>query len=146
GLVNSSINGVYYNPDVTYIPPPKVDGSLYPDADFGAARVNGFDSDTHTVDLSTYRGRYDTFNVSYSGTPVRYSISVVKIGASSYSPSTKCPSYSSWSEKYSGYCYYTHMPSGSYNFFDGDNSDFYVSRCNAIQDVYDHATKKCTPG
>ncbi|OIQ77365.1 neisseria PilC protein [mine drainage metagenome] len=30
GMRNSAVNGVYYNPTITYLPPPKVDGSLYP--------------------------------------------------------------------------------------------------------------------
>src|SRR3546814_13792124 len=55
-LVNSDVNGVYFNPTVTYTPPVKADGISYPNADFANAPVNGFKSVGTKLDLSTYAG------------------------------------------------------------------------------------------
>src|SRR3546814_16765680 len=63
-LVNSDVNGVYFNPTVTYTPPVKADGSSYPNADFANAPVNGFKSGGTKVTLSTYDG---SRNTSWSG-------------------------------------------------------------------------------
>ncbi len=150
GLIDSDVNGVYYNPTVTYTLPPKADGTLNAASDFSAALVNGFDSSSAAVDLGTYRGRYDSSDGNYSGTPVQYSIAVAKVGASSYTPSNSCPSGSSASGKYDGYCYFTSQPSIAFNFYDISNGDFYVSRCSSVSDVYDYNGSlnkdKCYPG
>lgn len=49
-------NKIYYNPQVTYIPPLKADGSSFPDVSFTAAPLDGFHSylghGATTVDLS----------------------------------------------------------------------------------------------
>jgi len=37
-------NKLYYNPNVTYVPPPKADGSFYPDSDFSNAYVSGYNT------------------------------------------------------------------------------------------------------
>ena len=57
---NNSYNGVYYNPDITYLVPLYSDGSGYPNSSFTAAKTNGF-SGTTTVDLSS---RFRTGNDS----------------------------------------------------------------------------------
>jgi type IV pilus assembly protein PilY1 len=154
GLVNSDVNGVYYNPTVTYTPPPKADGaSFYPDADFSAALITGFDTGSHKVDLSTYRGAYDTYNANYIGTPVPYSISVPKVGATPYKPDSSCPddTYISGGAE-PGYCAFndrSNPPDVPFNFF-ATNGYYYVSRCKSISDVYTYARKAkdeyCTPG
>ncbi|MCG3188868.1 MAG: hypothetical protein LKCHEGNO_01058 [Burkholderiaceae bacterium] len=57
GYVSAQCNGVYYNPSITYLPPIQVSStgtiSSYADASFTAARVNGYDSGSTAVDLST---------------------------------------------------------------------------------------------
>lgn len=153
GLVNAGVNGVYYNPGtpLPYAPPPKADGTtFYPASNFAAAPISGFDASSPTVDLSTYRGRYDSADSRYEGTPVAYSISIAKVGAASYTPRTSCPSGSSASGTYSGYCYFTSTPSIPFNFYSLGNHDYYVSRCNSISDVYEYngslGSSKCYPG
>ncbi|MGB1478955.1 MAG: pilus assembly protein [Marinobacter salsuginis] len=52
---SSDVNKIYYDPDVTYLPPFKPDGSgRYPNSSYTNAPVNGFDSNSATDDLSTY--------------------------------------------------------------------------------------------
>jgi len=151
-LIDSDVNGVYYNPTVIYLPPPKSDGTLYPNADFGAARVNGFDTSSNTVNLGTYRGAYDTYNVNYVGTPVQYSISVAVEGAANYSPASSCPEDTKISgSAQPGYCYFTdnnNVPSAPFSFFDVGNGYFYVSRCDNIEDKYTYSSSggTCAPG
>ncbi|WP_350016972.1 PilC/PilY family type IV pilus protein [Rhodanobacter sp. IGA1.0] len=56
GVRNSSVNGVYYNPSVTYSAPPKADGSFYPDSpSLTGAYKDGF-RDTSTTDITQYSG------------------------------------------------------------------------------------------
>ncbi|GLQ87968.1 hypothetical protein GCM10007898_15360 [Dyella flagellata] len=61
-LTSSSINGAYYNPNITYAPPQQVNGSLYPAPSFTAAWVDGFNHSTGTVNLSNYNGSKDSSN------------------------------------------------------------------------------------
>ncbi len=53
GARSSQCNQVYYNPSITYTPPIKADGTRYPDMSFTAAKVDGFDSSSTTVNLNT---------------------------------------------------------------------------------------------
>jgi type IV pilus assembly protein PilY1 len=48
---NYGFNTIYYNPNLTYAPPVDADGIEFPDADFGAALADGFDSSSSTTDL-----------------------------------------------------------------------------------------------
>ncbi len=152
GSLSDNSELVYYNPTATYTLPPKAYGTtLYPATSFGAALVNGFATSSNAVDLSTYRGAYDSFDTSYVGTPVEYSVSVADAGATTYSPGSACPTNTQSSTKYKGYCYFTSksaVPAVPFNFFDGSNSYFYVSRCNSINDIYTDSTSggTCAPG
>lgn len=61
-LLSPTYNKLYYNPDVTYEPPLKADGTSYPDSDFYNARINGFDSSSAQVNLNTnYRAVMDDY-------------------------------------------------------------------------------------
>ena len=60
GFISSSINGVYYNPAITYDPPysstakPPLLVGRYPDSSFSAARLDGFLSNQGTTNIGTY--------------------------------------------------------------------------------------------
>jgi type IV pilus assembly protein PilY1 len=53
GLRSSQCNQVYYDPATTYLPPVYADGTSYPNASFTAAKTNGFDSASTTVNLNS---------------------------------------------------------------------------------------------
>lgn len=144
-LINSSINGVYYNPTVTYAPPPSAGGGSYAQSSFSNAPVNGFVTNGSSVDLSSYRGIYDSNDTSYMASSVQYSISVPIVGATAYTPGN-CPvnANAGNSSKYPGYCWSNILPSKT-TFFDTTN-DAYYSRCNSVSDVYNATNNSCTPG
>lgn len=52
---SSDVNKIYYDPDVTYVPPFKPDGSgRHPNSSYTSAPVNGFDPNSQTDNLSQY--------------------------------------------------------------------------------------------
>jgi type IV pilus assembly protein PilY1 len=53
GARSSQCNQIYYNPNVTYEPPVDADGNLYPNSSFTAAKRDGFDTSSGTINLST---------------------------------------------------------------------------------------------
>ncbi|MGH8235172.1 MAG: PilC/PilY family type IV pilus protein, partial [Rhodanobacteraceae bacterium] len=83
-LIDASNNGLYYDPTVTYTPPPQADGTAYTSyTDMTNVPVDAFGvTTTAQVNLYTYNGNYDTqqcgggvcansvlqYNVSYAGT------------------------------------------------------------------------------
>jgi type IV pilus assembly protein PilY1 len=108
-LISSTINGVYYNPTVNYVPPTKADGTSYPAATgLTSAWVDGFASPTTAVDLTQYNGAYESyfsrggagtgasqvdFNTSIS-TTVSNSYAATQTGTqtSTYDATLVCPS------------------------------------------------------
>lgn len=68
GYVSAQCNGVYYNPSITYVPPVQVSStgtiSDYPNASFTAARMNGYNSSSTAVDLSTNFQAWTTSSVN----------------------------------------------------------------------------------
>jgi type IV pilus assembly protein PilY1 len=75
GMRNSSVNGVYYNPTVTYSPPPQVNGSPYPNnaaSSFPSAYSDpvgsACTSGCSTTDVTRASGSYGDSNGSNSGT------------------------------------------------------------------------------
>lgn len=52
GYVSSQCNGVYYNPNITYLPPVDSTGAVYPNSSFTAAWKDGYKTSDGTVDLS----------------------------------------------------------------------------------------------
>lgn len=56
GVRSSNVNGVYYNPTITYTPPPNADGTSYPNASFPDAWVDGFNTGRGTADVTRYNG------------------------------------------------------------------------------------------
>jgi len=99
-LRNAAKNGVYYNPDITYTPPLKADGTSYPNSpSLTGAYKDGF-RDTSTTDVTQYSSPsvsnsyfkyYTSFTIAtkndYAGTP-NYTYSCPS-GYYSYSK-TKC--------------------------------------------------------
>ena len=70
-LASPLFNSIYYNPDATYEPPIRADGTRYPDSNFNNAPVNGYDSSSSRVDLATgYRAIMDDYTVSPGGKAV----------------------------------------------------------------------------
>jgi len=71
GYQSSQCNGVYYNPNITYLPPLDSTGASYADASFTAARDNGFDSGSTARDLNSAfianRFSPESANTTYSG-------------------------------------------------------------------------------
>lgn len=66
-MIDSSNNGVYYNPTITYTPPVKADGTAYPNAvSLVSAWLDGFNQAAGSVDLTNYNGSSDTGYVNYS--------------------------------------------------------------------------------
>lgn len=57
-LRNSSINGVYYNPSITYSPPVHQDGSSYPNASFPTAWRDGFNTSSGSTNIQFYSSPY----------------------------------------------------------------------------------------
>lgn len=53
GYRSSQCNGIYYNPHITYTLPIKADGTSYPNANFFAAKTDGYAANPGTVNLST---------------------------------------------------------------------------------------------
>ena len=47
----SGVNLVFYNPNITYAPPIKADGSLYPAATYNNAYDNGYAQSGNKTDL-----------------------------------------------------------------------------------------------
>ncbi|KGI77935.1 pilus assembly protein [Oleiagrimonas soli] len=64
GLRDSLVNGTYYDPGQIYSPPPKADGSYYPDSGsdannpLGTAYIDGFHTSYGTQDVTQYYGSY----------------------------------------------------------------------------------------
>ncbi|MDX1757274.1 MAG: PilC/PilY family type IV pilus protein [Marinobacter sp.] len=52
-LAAATVNKAYYDPTVRYEPPVKSDGTFYSDASYTSAPINGYDSSSATIDLST---------------------------------------------------------------------------------------------
>ncbi|HSI44460.1 MAG TPA: PilC/PilY family type IV pilus protein [Methylotenera sp.] len=71
GYHSSQCNAIYYNPNITYLPPLDANKNAYPDATFTAAKDSGFDSSTTTRDLNSQftanRFEPDAANTAYSG-------------------------------------------------------------------------------
>ncbi|MCP1375496.1 pilus assembly protein [Dyella lutea] len=68
-------NGTYYNPGVTYSPPPTADGGSYPNSPgIGNAFADGFkdQSTNHEVDVTQYSGSYDYYEQFTATVPSYY--------------------------------------------------------------------------
>ncbi|WP_130620385.1 pilus assembly protein [Dyella amyloliquefaciens] len=94
-LVSSSVNGVYYNPQTTYSPPPLANPAAtpnaYPDASFVSAWINGFKQSAGTVNLSRYDGSSDSSKNGANSSSLAYSKSYSNT-SNTYSPTMVCNS------------------------------------------------------
>jgi type IV pilus assembly protein PilY1 len=59
GYKSHLCNTVYYNPNITYVPPKNADGTNFANASFTAARYDGFNSGSSTRNLSNNYIAYD---------------------------------------------------------------------------------------
>lgn len=83
-LQDASINGTYYSPNVIYSPPPKADGTSYPNSpSISNAYYDGFTntSASSAKDVTQYSGSYDYYTKVTS-----------KVAAGSYPPEAGCNS------------------------------------------------------
>ena len=71
GYHSSQCNAIYYNPNITYLPPLDADKNVYSDANFTAARDSGFDTSTTARNLNSEftANRFEpaAANTAYSG-------------------------------------------------------------------------------
>ncbi|HEX5960399.1 MAG TPA: PilC/PilY family type IV pilus protein [Rhodanobacteraceae bacterium] len=93
-LINASNNGVYYNPAVTYTPPPYANGAAYASqTDITNVPQNGITGANGSIDLTRYDGRYEcnhsqSCGLNSDGSPrghIYFSKSVQSTTASTYS-------------------------------------------------------------
>jgi type IV pilus assembly protein PilY1 len=137
-LTSADVNGVYYNPAVTYRPPIKADGTRYPDAKFEAAWVDGFGTTTNTVDLSSYDGSKDVSRNGYSSSSIGYTETFTKTTTNTYTPTYVCEKGDTLVTSGSN--------SGKCAKVSGRNTTYYAPNtptCNG-SDTYSSSTKLCT--
>jgi len=118
GPVTNSVNGVYYDPSVTYTPPVNADGTSYTSyTTFPYAPVDGFSPGSTATyeDITSYQSPYASYKYYYSPT-------------SSERGPTSCQSGTSPSSKYPGSCY---SKNGSLSpapaFYDNSNDYYYYT-------------------
>ncbi len=93
---NYQYNRLFYNPNNTYLPPVKADGSRYPDSSYTNAWLNGFQTSAGTWDLSVNFPAVTNYGTSVSGNDPRRSTSIANVSAyyhlySGTSPATPDP-------------------------------------------------------
>ncbi len=59
GYKSHLCNTIYYNPNITYVPPKNANGTDFANASFTSARNNGFDTSSSTTNLNTSFIAYD---------------------------------------------------------------------------------------
>ncbi len=90
GYKNYRCNSMYYNPATVYVPPKNADGTDFANATFTAARYNGFDSSTGTLNLSTSYIAYDNTTSSGNGTDTAQPAYYYKWNGASAPTSSQC--------------------------------------------------------
>lgn len=101
-LINSAINGVYYNPSIAYLPPYTKQAqptalnptyTRYPQASYSEAWLNGFKHSDGTRNIAAYNGSKDTTTSSISEKPDFSHRFKIELGAVyDYQPPEDCPS------------------------------------------------------
>ena len=155
-MINSSNNGVYYNPTITYTPPYKADGTQYPNAtSLTSAWTDGF-SQSNSADLTNYSTSDVVGESDYNGQTLNYSYSQSAVDTSTTNPFSQsnisqntCNTYYStyngfgganWTKTGTshgtsiGTCSFTYHPTKTYNYFQystgsaaGPYTDHYVA-------------------
>ncbi|SHM06124.1 type IV pilus assembly protein PilY1 [Rhodanobacter sp. OK091] len=155
-LTSSSVNGLYYNPNITYSPPNQADGTLYNAATFTAAWIDGFHTGNGTVNLTTYDGSSDTSQQGTNSSNIGYTQSfTVASSGTPYTP-TNCPS--GYSIQTNGQCMEQPYPASCpFNYTlqtSGKNAGKCVKNTNQSKtatptcqgtDTYSSTTFLCTP-
>ncbi|QNK02237.1 pilus assembly protein [Dyella telluris] len=135
-LTYSVVNGVYYNPTVTYKAPIKADGTRYADAAFDAAWYDGFNTGTGKVDLSSYDGSKDASQNGASKSDIAYTQTFTTVTGTS-APTWTCQSGDSLET--------TGTNKGKCK-TSGRNPQYYSPNnpvCNS-GDTYDSSSKQCS--
>lgn len=123
-LVSSAVNGVYYNPAITYQPPYAADGvTLFNNASFASAWIDGFDPSKGTVNLRSYDGSRDTSRSSRSSSDINYSATIANTTSNAYDATLSCPFG------------YTPVTSGSY-----------AGKCKRNDSYFNNGTWTCPSG
>ncbi len=108
-LRSSEVNRLYYNPDVTYDPPLKADGTSYPEIDgFPSAPEDGLDAGSASVDIESYTMQDPVYG--------SYEFPIFEILGGG---DVECPPGTSPSNSYPGECYSGERYSGEYVFYTG---------------------------
>lgn len=117
-MVTSSVNGIYYNPEVEYIPPKYANGSSYQSFTntFPKAPVNGFNPGTSSTytDITSYNFNNGGFYTSFN-----------------YYQSQSCPLGTNQSSSYPNYCYWPKQYQQAPNLtaaFKGSNGYYYYDK------------------
>jgi len=93
-MIDASNSGLYYNPAVTYTPPPKADGSFYLNqTNITSVPVDGMTGAHGNIDLTNYNGQYEcdhsqNCGLNSDGSPkghIYFSTSVQSTTAATYS-------------------------------------------------------------
>lgn len=88
-VIDASNNGVYYNPAVTYTPPPTSSGGNYTNyTDITNVPVDGFNASSSTVDVTNYSRNDLTGEKNNQGYNLNYSISVQSSTLATYKQSS----------------------------------------------------------
>jgi len=93
---NSAYNRLYYDPNATYLPPAKADGSRFPAASYASAWRNGFVTSLGTYNLSTDFPGLTNYGAGSGGGDPRRTTGIANRGAYYYaytgtSPATPVP-------------------------------------------------------
>jgi type IV pilus assembly protein PilY1 len=149
GYRNSTNNGTYYNPNVIYSPPPKADGSSYPDStDIGNAPGNGFDSSSTKYDVTKYnKGKFNYYELLSAQTPESYDPTLGCKSGDSLSSDGKCAHVTSVT-----YSYYKPFKSKGTPYCNpGDsliwrNGSYQCRHATMTYEYYDPNVKTCPKG
>lgn len=131
-LRDSAINGVYYNPSITYTVPVQANGTPYPTATLGAAYINPFASTASTVDVTQH---YSPWLCDYNNYD----------NSNSNSDSNACPD-----SLYYAYPYFTAFPTSGNTkppvpaCSTGDSTDPATGMCSGTNGLY-APTYSCNP-
>ncbi|MFN7087796.1 MAG: pilus assembly protein [Burkholderiales bacterium] len=90
GFKNHLCNTMYYNPNISYVPPKNADGTNFASMSFTEARDNGFDSSSSTVNLNTSFQAYNNTTSSGNGSDTAQPAYYYKFNGSGTPTTSQC--------------------------------------------------------